>query len=133
MNIWEVVDNVATVNGDDLVLSQLGGEWAMHTGPTLLMSSAKHHSEDELARLAFARVATATRVLIGGLGMGFTLRSALNLLPSDAQIVVAETSSALVRWNRTYVAHLARAPLSDPRVRFQLGDVGDRIAAATSE
>jgi len=129
MDVWKVIDNTATVAGDDLVLSQLGeDEWAVHTGPTLLMSSEDHHSEEALANLAIKQAGDVKRVLIGGLGMGFTLRAALNGLPDDAQAVLAETSSCIVRWNRTYIAHLAGRPLEDPRVRVELGDVRDRIA-----
>ena len=130
MGIWEVVDNAATINGDDLVLSRLGDEWQVHTGPTLLMSNAEHHSEDALATLAIARAGSVQRVLIGGLGMGFTLRAAVNALPESAAVTIAETSSALVRWNRTYIAHVAERPLEDPRVQLKMGDVTDRITEA---
>jgi spermidine synthase len=126
--IWEVIDNAATVDGDDLVLSRLGDEWAVHTGPTLLMSSELHSSEEALAELTLEQVDSAKRVLVGGLGMGFTLRAALDHLPSDAQVVLAETSSALIRWNRTHLGLLAGDPLMDARVQLQLGDVSDRIA-----
>ncbi len=129
---WKVVDNAATVDGDDLVLSRLGDEWAVHTGPTLLMSSELHQCEEALAQLALERSGPAKRVLIGGLGMGFTLRAALDQLPNGAQIILAETSSAMVRWNRTHLALLAGDPLKDSRVQLRLGDVGDRIAEASS-
>jgi spermidine synthase len=132
MTVWEVVDNAATVDGDDLVLSRLGDEWQVHTGPSLLMSSEDHHSEDALATLAITKAGSASRVLVGGLGMGFTLRAALEQLPSSAEVVLAETSGALVRWNRTWLGHLARQPLTDPRVRLKLGDVVDRIAEASA-
>jgi spermidine synthase len=132
MAVWEVVDNAETLNGHDLVLSRLGEEWQVHTGPSLLMSSEEHHSEDALATLAIARAGTVERMLVGGLGMGFTLRAALKALPSTSQVVIAETSSALVRWNRTYLAHLADRPLDDPRVQLKLGDVVDRIADASA-
>lgn len=128
--VWEVVDNAETLDGHDLVLSRLGEEWQVHTGPTLLMSSEEHHSEDALATLAIARAGTVERILIGGLGMGFTLRAALEKLPGTTQVCIAETSSALVRWNRTCLAHLADRPLDDPRVQLSLGDVVDRIAEA---
>jgi spermidine synthase len=132
MTVWEVVDNAATVDGDDLVLSRLGEEWQVHTGPTLLMSSEEHHSEDALATLAIARAGKVERVLVGGLGMGFTLRAALEKLPASAKVVIAETSSALVRWNRTWLAHLADRPLDDQRVQLMMGDVVDRIADAAA-
>lgn len=130
MSVWEVIDNCATVDGDDLVLSRLGDEWAVHTGPTLLMSCAAHESEDALAHMTLARVPHAKRVLVGGLGMGFTLRAALQSLPRDAAVVLAETSSDLVRWNRTHLAHLAGNPLADRRVTLKMGDVAERIDEA---
>jgi spermidine synthase len=132
MAVWEVVDNAETLNGHDLVLSRLGEEWQVHTGPTLLMSSEEHHSEDALATLAIEKAGAVERMLIGGLGMGFTLRAALERLPSSAQVLIAETSSALVRWNRTWLAHLTDRPLDDPRVQLVLGDVVDRIAEASA-
>jgi spermidine synthase len=132
MTVWEVVDNAATIDGDDLVLSRLGEEWQVSTGPSLLMSSAEHHSEDALATLAIAKAGTVARMLIGGLGMGFTLRAALEHLPSSSEVVIAETSSALVRWNRTYLADFADRPLDDPRVQLKLGDVVDRITEANA-
>ena len=55
MNVWEVVDNTATVDGHDLTLSRLRDEWQVHTGPELLMSSDEHHSEEALAKLAIEK------------------------------------------------------------------------------
>jgi len=133
MSVWEVVDNCATVDGDDLVLSRVEDEWAVHTGPTLLMSSGDHHSEDALAHMTLARVPHARRVLVGGLGMGFTLRATLDQLPSDSQVVLAETSDHMVRWNRQHFGHLSGNPLTDPRVQLRMGDVAERIDEATSE
>lgn len=133
MDVWEVIDNCATVDGDDLVLSRVADEWAVHTGPTLLMSSGAHHSEDALAHITLGRIGHARRVLVGGLGMGFTLRATLDQLPADAQVVLAETSSHMVRWNRTHLAHLAGSPLSDPRVELKMGDVAERIDEACDE
>jgi spermidine synthase len=130
--VWEVVDNAETLNGHDLTLSRLGEEWQVHTGPSLLMSSEEHHSEDALATLAIEKAGTVERMLIGGLGMGFTLRAALDKLPSSAVVWIAETSSALVGWNRTYLAHVADRPLDDPRVKLVLGDVADGIADANA-
>jgi spermidine synthase len=130
MFVSEVIDNTQTVDGDDLVLSCIGQDWAVHTGPTLLMSSKAHHSEDALARLAIARVDAPKQVLVGGLGMGFTLRATLDCLPPEGHVVLAETSEDVVRWNRTHIAHLAGNPLQDPRVHLRLGDVGECIAEA---
>jgi spermidine synthase len=94
------------------------------------MSSRVHGSEEALAALALGRVERPRTILVGGLGLGFTLRAALDRLPPDARAVVAELSPALVAWNRGPVADLAGRPLEDPRVRLQQADVRARIAEA---
>jgi spermidine synthase len=94
------------------------------------VSSRAHGSEEALAALALDRVARPRKVLLGGLGLGFTLRAALDRLPADGRAIVAELVPALAAWNRGPVAALAGRPLDDPRVRLQLGDVGARIAEA---
>lgn len=128
MTRWEIIDNAATEDGEDLILARTGERWEVHTGWRMLMSSEQHASEEQLAELALRRVPGAKRVLVGGLGLGFTLRATLDLVPSDAEVVVAETSDALVRWNRTHLAELAARPIDDPRVRLVMGSVVDRIA-----
>jgi predicted membrane-bound spermidine synthase len=128
MTPWEIIDNAATRDGEDLILARTGERWEVHTGWRMLMSTEQHASEEALAKESIKRVPGAKRVLVGGLGLGFTLRAALDLLPPDAEVVVAETSDALVRWNRTHLADVAGRPLEDPRVRLVMGSVGDRIA-----
>lgn len=128
MTRWEIIDNAATRDGEDLILARTGEIWEVHTGWRMLMSSEQHDSEEALATLAIVRVPNAKRVLVGGLGLGFTLRAALDHLPPDAEVIVAETNEALVRWNRDHLAHLAGRPLEDPRVRLVMGSVADRIA-----
>ncbi len=132
MSDWEIVDNAATADGTVLVLAREGPFWEVRTGHHMLMASEPHISEDALATLALARAPHAKRVLIGGLGLGYSLRAALDLLAPGAEIVIAETSSALVRWNRTVLKDLAKAPLEDPRVELRMGDVGDRIGESES-
>jgi spermidine synthase len=94
-----------------------------------LMSSRMHGSEEALATLACRRARTLEdpRVLVGGLGMGFTLRAALNVLPPDATVIVAELVPAVVEWNRGPLAPLAERPLEDRRVRVFEGDVLDAL------
>ena len=91
-----------------------------------LMSSRMHGSEEELAALACrdARARKNPRVLVGGLGMGFSLRATLDLLPPGAIVTVSELVEAVVEWNRGPLAHLAGHPLDDPRVQIEMGDVG---------
>jgi spermidine synthase len=93
-----------------------------------LMSSRMHGSEQALAALALRRVhAPDACVLVGGLGMGFTLRATLDLLPEDATVVVAELVPAVVEWNRGVLGTLAAHPLRDARVRVEIGDVADTL------
>jgi spermidine synthase len=94
------------------------------------MSSRTHGSEEDLARLAFAKVPHARTVLIGGLGLGFSLRATLDLLGPRGKVVVAEQSSSVVEWNRAHVGGLAGRPLEDPRVTVRVGDVRARIGEA---
>jgi spermidine synthase len=97
-----------------------------------LMNSASHRSEEKLAVYGCAGLARkrGVRVLIGGLGMGFTARAALDILASDAEVVVVESVAAVVRWNREVLGHLAGEPLADPRLSVVQGDVVDAIAEA---
>jgi spermidine synthase len=96
------------------------------------MNSRTHGSEDALGQLACEplRDRAAARVLIGGLGMGFTLAAALACLPADAELVVAELVPGVVAWNRNRLGGCAGNPLRDPRVRVEIGDVGQLIREA---
>jgi spermidine synthase len=100
-------------------------EYIIRANGIILMSSRMHGSEEALATLACRRVRTLARpsVLIGGLGMGFTLRATLDLLTPGASVVVAELLPAVVEWNRGPLGPLANHPLNDPRVRLDVGDV----------
>ena len=91
----------------------------------ILMSSRMHGSEDALAAIGCDRARTLTRpsVLVGGLGMGFTLRAALDLLPPTAVVLVAELIPAVLEWNRGALGPLANHPLDDPRVQIEQSDV----------
>jgi spermidine synthase len=115
----------AAVGGQALVLAQRGDEFAIRVRGAELMNSRSHASEDALARLGCAELAKQpqARVLVGGLGMGFTLRAALDALRTDAQVTVVELVPEVVAWNRQHLGHLARQPLADPRVRLHMGDV----------
>jgi spermidine synthase len=94
-----------------------------------LMNSRMHGSERALAELACARLAHAQkpRLLIGGLGMGFTLAAALDAAGPTVEIVVAELVPEVVDWNRTLIGGPAGHPLADPRVSVYVGDVADLI------
>ncbi|MCM5705714.1 spermidine synthase [Larsenimonas salina] len=93
--------------------------------PGELMNSRLHGSEDALAELACTRVAdrAPSRVLVGGLGMGFTLAAALKSLPDHAEVVVAELVPGVVDWNRGPLGNAAGHPINDPRCRILIEDV----------
>jgi len=95
------------------------------------MSSRAHGSEESLAEAGCGhlRGAAAPRVLVGGLGMGYTLRAALDVLPADARVVVAELVPEVVTWNRDPLGALAGHPLRDTRVRVAVEDVGFTLRA----
>lgn len=127
MNPWILLDK-ATVPGDggEMKLYQRAFEFSISVKNEELMNSRMHGSEDALAELACKQVAdrATPRILIGGLGMGFTLAAALEHLGDTARVVVAELVPAVVRWNRTYLAELAGHPLEDSRVTVRESDVG---------
>ena len=117
-----------------LVLAQRGDEFVIRVGAVALMSSRAHGSEEVLAERACAEVARRAdvRVLVGGLGMGFTLAAALAALPAHAKVVVVELVPAIVEWNRGPLASLAGRPLDDARVTVRLGDVSAAVNDANS-
>jgi spermidine synthase len=121
----------AAVSGQEapLCLYQRGTEFVIRIGPLALMSSLAHGSEEALAELACAELTDRAnaRVLVGGLGMGFTLAAALRQLGRDSEVVAAELVPEVVEWNRGPLAHLAGRPLDDPRVSVWAGDVADLI------
>jgi spermidine synthase len=124
---WIIVDEADSPGGTRIVLARRGTEWEVRADRATLMSNRAHGSEEDLARLALERVPGATSVLIGGLGLGYSLRATLDLLPRHGQVVVAELSASVVEWNRSHVAELAGRPLDDPRAHVFVGDVRERI------
>jgi spermidine synthase len=130
MKPWEIVDRTTAPDGAELVLARRDDEWVVRVAGRTLMSSRVHGSEEALAAIALRGLENRRAVLLGGLGMGFTLRAALDRLPTDARVIVVELVPGLVAWNRGPLSKLAGRPLDDPRVRLQQGDVGGRIAEA---
>jgi hypothetical protein len=123
---WEFIDSAPVPgNGETLRLYRRGKEYSMRVDGCELMNSRIHGSEDALAELACAKVADrpGARVLIGGLGMGYTTAAALHRLGGEGQVVVAELVPAVVAWNRGVLAHLAGCPLQDGRVTVREIDV----------
>lgn len=131
---WALLDSVqAPGNGEHLRLLQRDTEFSIRVGNQELMNSRMFGSEQALAELACTRIAArpAARVLIGGLGMGYTLASALGALNADAQIVVAELVPAVVTWNHGPIGHLANHPLKDVRVQVRELDVAKLLRKET--
>lgn len=127
---WSVLD-VAKIPGEggELRLKRRGTEFSIMLGTNELMNSRLSGSEEALAKLSCRKIQDRQRpqVLIGGLGMGFTLRAALAELGSDAQITVAELVPAVVAWARGPMAEVFGDSLVDPRVGIHEGDVGRLI------
>lgn len=123
---WEHLDT-ALIPGEagTLRLMRRGTEFSIQLDRNELMNSRLSGSEEALARLSAERIAgvTAPRVLIGGYGMGFTLRAALGRLPAKAQITVAEIVPAVLVWARGPMAELTGPSLDDPRVTIREADV----------
>jgi len=128
-----VLERVALPDGSEMVLMRWDRHIAIEVDGRSLMSSHDHGSEDELGRIVGDGLAGVAkpRVLIGGLGLGFTLRAALDVLPAGAKVVVAELSPHVVRWNRGEHGALADRPLDDKRVKVVVDDVANVIADGT--
>jgi len=126
MEAWELLGESSAPDGTAIQLRRRDDEYLILASGRPLMSSRLHGSEEALATLGCrrARALEQPRVLVGGLGMGFTLRAVLDVLPGDAVVTVAELVPAVIQWNRASLAPLAGHPLSDRRVRIQATDVG---------
>jgi spermidine synthase len=125
MKPWELLGETRTPDGTLMTLTRRDGEYVILADGRSLMSSRMHGSEEALATFACRQAQTLEQpcVLVGGLGMGFTLRAALDLLPPHAEVVVAELVPAVVEWNRGPLGSLAGHPLKDTRVIVDVGDV----------
>jgi spermidine synthase len=132
---FELLGPTLSPDGTVLKLVRRGDEYLILADGAVLMSSRMHGSEEALASLACQRLRTLKQasVLIGGLGMGFTLRATLDLLPQDATVVVAELVPAVVEWNRGPLGPLAGRPLEDKRVRVETVDVAVALSSSASQ
>jgi len=130
MRPWEVIDHQQVPNGDGVIyLVTRGSEFAIHVNGRELMANRLHGSEDALADLACDRLDALddARVLVGGLGMGFTLAAVLKRLGPEGAATVAELMPAVVKWNREHLGKAAKHPLRDPRATVYVGDVADLV------
>lgn len=128
MRPFETLDSFTTPDGQRLTLHRRNGDYFIDLDGHELMSTRVHGSETALGELACAplRRAKRPRVLIGGLGLGFTLKAALEALSDDAEVVQAEMFPVILEWHRQHLQSLA-VPLDEPRVRLHIGDVAELI------
>jgi spermidine synthase len=117
---WSLIDTTLTPDGKTVSLHEHDGSHTIRVDGADLMSTRRHGSEEKLAELACAHLkgVRGARVLIGGLGFGFTLKAALGTLPKDAVVVVAEILAAVIAWNPA---------IDDPRVTIRNVDVAEII------
>jgi predicted membrane-bound spermidine synthase len=127
----ELIDTAPLPDGGELRLLRCGDDFSIRFGGEELMGNQVRLSEEALATIGCERLGVGySRVLIGGLGMGFTLGAALKALPPEAAIVVAELVPKIVTWAEGPLAHIFGDHLADPRVTIEMGDVHDIIARA---
>ena len=126
----ELIDSARIPGGDEMTLYRRGADFMIVVDRNELMSTRMNGSEEALGTLACARIAgvAAPRVLIGGYGMGFTLRAVLGVVGARADVVVAELVPEIIAWARGPMAAVADGCLDDPRVRVFDGDVAEAIA-----
>ena len=135
MDRWITVERTIIPGSDiELSLLQRDDDFAIRLSgvPGDLMNSRMHHSEDALAEFACTRLGDIenARILVGGLGMGFTLAAVLKTVGASAEVVVAELVPAVVEWNRGILGRCAGRPIEDGRIRVHLGDVADLVRQA---
>jgi spermidine synthase len=126
---WEELGRARTSAGDELILRRRAGIFEIRCNGYDLMSNRAHRSEEALAQLALEQLrATGPHILVGGLGLGFTLRAALDAAPPAARVTVCELLPEIVAWNHGPLAPLAGRPLDDPRVKLRVGDIAAFLA-----
>ena len=123
MKVTTTLASMRTPDGARLALHEHDGEYFMKIGSEQLMSTTASYSEQQMAEVACARLGAKPRVLIGGLGFGFTLRRVLELVPGNAVILVAELFPEVVAWNRDYLQEVNGGLMEDPRVEIRMCDV----------
>jgi spermidine synthase len=126
---WLHLDKAAIPGGGELRLKQRGSEFSIMLGANELMNSRLSGSEEALATLVAERLSGRKhpRILIGGLGMGYTMRAALSAFGPDANIIVSELVPAVITWAKGPMAEVFKNSLNDPRVTIVAEDVADRI------
>lgn len=131
---WSLLATAQVPDGGELRLMRRGAEFSIRLGHNELMNSRLVGSEEALATIACEKIRARKlpRILIGGLGMGFTLRAALAVLGAEARVTVAELVPAVVAWARGPMAEIFGTSLTDPRARIEEADVGHLVRRGTS-
>ncbi len=127
MKITETLATCTTPDGARLTLHSHDGQHFLKVDGLQLMSTTASSSEEQMAEVACERLPAHPRILIGGLGFGFTLKRALELTGPDVVVEVAELLPEVVAWNREFLAEVNGHLLDDPRVKIHVGDVFDLI------
>jgi len=124
-----------TPDGGEMVLYHHDQDFSIRINGFELMQSRRHESELELARLGCARLVDQGEpsILIGGLGMGYTLRQALDMVGPRARVVVGELLGDVIEWNRLYLGELNDRAIEDPRVDLRITDIVPFIASSRNE
>jgi spermidine synthase len=133
---WEFLDSSKIPGSrEELSLYRRDQEYSIRVDRFELMNSRLHGSEESLAKISCSRVAdrASPHILVGGLGMGYTLQAALKHSTAESRITVVELASAVVKWNHKWLADLAGRPLEDPRVSVIENDVAEVLKSATKE
>ena len=129
--VWQTVATVGTPEGR-LELRRRRDDWLMMIDGRVLMNSFSRNSEEQLAKLGFDALGErrSPKILVSGLGMGFTLRAVLDRAPASAQVVVAELHPVVVEWCRGPLGQANNEATRDPRVRVEVVDVAELIASS---
>lgn len=124
MSLWETLAATQSAGADEIILRKRGSIYEIRFNGIELMSNVNHHSEEQLALRSMRRQGfEPRRILIGGLGLGYTLRAVLNHLAINGTVTVCEIVPEIIEWNRGILGHLAKHPLEDPRTHVVTGCV----------
>ena len=132
MKPWEMLATTITPDGSRFELLRHDDNYMIYADGTEVMTSYSHGSEEAMASLACPRPRADACILIGGLGMGYTLAATLDLLPPEGSVVVSELVPEVIEWNRGPLGPLAGNPLEDPRTDLIVGEVADVIRDSKS-
>ena len=127
MKPWNTVGEAMSPDGTRLELVEHDGEYIIKADDLPLMSTRMHFSEMELARLVCTKLKSNAKVMIGGLGLGYTLRSALDLIPKDGVVVQVELVPEVIEWNKGPLGPFNNHPLKDTRTKIVQDDISKVI------